>query len=495
MSKRLFEDKFKRETGKRFTKDLEKIKDAVGKDNFFVHFTDTPKIGINPRSTFLPGLYAYPLTREIYEKFVISVDEYARGQGRAGRYVFLLKIKPDAKIIEGKELEGRIVKNFAYCIAPLLDSNLAIAIPKNRYLGHEEVTELIETHYRDDIMLGLERIRSELKRIEFHINKRSAKLAALKTVLRETAPDAGELPEWINEKLWDGSKESKRNMQKLTLDHITNDELASGKLASAIYTYKDHPMIAGIRNSVFISNDIITLQNLANHSYSGAATKRWDVLRDLFVFDKKLNTTSFIRTKSGERKEMKQIVNECLERTLQIMKISKEKLLQILKQDSVGTNILLGLGDASVLIDTGIGARNTAAGWGGILGDLEAVQAYIKPPIGKSIEVIAMVDRFEGDPDSKTPPGTSTPDKDYGKVADDEWRDWAAGRESGARDLSPRALALNKKFLGKGYQQAKYDRDNRLIRPGKESPTERWKDAKLEMIVRDCIREMIFSKN
>ena len=106
-----------------------------------------------------------------------------------------------------------------------------------------------------------------------------------------------------------------------------------------------------------------------------------------------------------------------------------------------------------------------------------------------------MVDRFEGDPDNKTPPGTSTPDKNYGKVDDDEWRDWAAGRESSARDLSPRALALNKKFLGKGYQQAKYDRYNRLIRPGKESPTERWKDAKLEMIVRNCIREMIFSKN
>lgn len=139
MSKRLFEDKFKRETGKRFTDDLQKIKDAVDKEKFFVHFTDTPKIGINPRSTFLPGLYTYPLTREIYEKFVISVDEYARGQGRAGRYVFLLKMKPDAKIIEGKELEGRIVKNFAYCIAPLLDSNLVIAVPKNRYLGHEFV--------------------------------------------------------------------------------------------------------------------------------------------------------------------------------------------------------------------------------------------------------------------------------------------------------------------------------------------------------------------
>jgi hypothetical protein len=495
MRRGLFEDKFKRETGKRFTGDLQKIKDAVGKENFFVHFTDTPKVGVNPKSQFIPGVYAYPLTRDVYEKFVISVDEYARGQARAGRYVFLLKLKSSARVIEGPELEERIVKNFAHCVAPLLNSELIATTPEHRYMRSEDIVKLIEEHYRDDVLRGLERIRSEVKSIGLRINKKAARLAALRAVIKDIVPNVEEFPAWINEKLWDDSKDSKRNMHRLTLDHIRDDESANGNLAGAIYTYKDHPLLSGIWNSINISNKRAKLQSLVSHSYSGAAMARWEMLRDLF--DSPLGTKAGlpIKTKSGEKKEMSQIIDEALKRTLETMKVSKEKLLQVLKQDPIGTNILLGLGDADVIIDRGTAeVKSATAGWGGILGDLETMQAYIRPPIGKAVDIVGMVDRFEGEPDSKVPPG-STPDKDYGKVADDEWRDWAAGRESGARELSPRALALNKKFLGKGFQQAKYDRNDRLVRPGVERPTERWKDAKLEMIIRDCVREMITSED
>ena len=56
----LKEDAYKKMTGKRFTADIEAVRDTVGKQGYFLHFTDTPKIGVNPKSKYVPGVYFYP---------------------------------------------------------------------------------------------------------------------------------------------------------------------------------------------------------------------------------------------------------------------------------------------------------------------------------------------------------------------------------------------------------------------------------------------------
>ena len=53
----LAEDAYKERTGKRFTADIDKIRDNLEKKGYFLHFSDVPKIGVNPKSPYLPGSY------------------------------------------------------------------------------------------------------------------------------------------------------------------------------------------------------------------------------------------------------------------------------------------------------------------------------------------------------------------------------------------------------------------------------------------------------
>lgn len=132
VSEILREDAYKKKTGSRYTGDIDLFKNAVNKDGYYLHFSDVPKVGINPKSNFLPGIYLYPNIKPIYDAFFADPKGYQRGQARAARYVYLVKIKPGLKIVEGKseifESSKAMMKKI---IEPLMSANLSDWIIKN----------------------------------------------------------------------------------------------------------------------------------------------------------------------------------------------------------------------------------------------------------------------------------------------------------------------------------------------------------------------------
>ena len=125
----LSEDKYKEMTGEKYVgKDLEKFldKNIIAKNpqdafekRIFVHFTDTPKIGINPKSIYLHGYYFYPYTQKILDGFVLNIDSRHRGQGRGARYVYLIEVDKTANILESDEIYGSISDKLQNIIRPI----------------------------------------------------------------------------------------------------------------------------------------------------------------------------------------------------------------------------------------------------------------------------------------------------------------------------------------------------------------------------------------
>lgn len=120
----LREDAYKEKTGKRFTADIEAVRDTVDMEGYFLHFTEVPKIGVNPMSKYIAGVYFYPNTREIYDGFFKDVQTIYRGAGRAARYVYLVKLKPGLDIVEGAAINERIREALSVAFKPILDAGL-----------------------------------------------------------------------------------------------------------------------------------------------------------------------------------------------------------------------------------------------------------------------------------------------------------------------------------------------------------------------------------
>lgn len=128
----LREDAYKKKTGSRYTGDIDMFKNSVNKDGYYLHFSDVPKVGINPKSNFLPGIYLYPNIKPIYDAFFADPKGWHRGQARAARYVYLVKINPGLKIVEGKsEIFESSQATMKKIIEPLINANLSDWIVKN----------------------------------------------------------------------------------------------------------------------------------------------------------------------------------------------------------------------------------------------------------------------------------------------------------------------------------------------------------------------------
>lgn len=117
---------YKRVTGKKYTADIEMFRDNVGKPGYYIHLTDQPKVGVNPRSDFLPGTYMYRNTRDNFLSVLGPGESGSDVSGaRYGRYVFLLKLKGDVKMLRGgNELADYIDKKYKAAVMPVLDELL-----------------------------------------------------------------------------------------------------------------------------------------------------------------------------------------------------------------------------------------------------------------------------------------------------------------------------------------------------------------------------------
>jgi len=125
----LNEDAYKRETGKRYTGDIEKFRDTVGKPGYYIHLSDVPKIGINPKSNFLPGLYLYPHSKSNFETLIMG----HRGNfiaGNMARYAFLVKLRDDLKILKPDDLNSYLNKKYFGTVGPIIDEMLDVRILK-----------------------------------------------------------------------------------------------------------------------------------------------------------------------------------------------------------------------------------------------------------------------------------------------------------------------------------------------------------------------------
>lgn len=125
----LKEDAYKRETGKRYTGDIDKFRDTAGKPGYYIHLTDVPKIGVNPKSNFLPGLYLYPHSKSNFQSLIMG----HRGNfiaGNMARYAFLVKLRSDLKILKPDDLNDYLNKKYFGIVGPIIDEMLDVRILK-----------------------------------------------------------------------------------------------------------------------------------------------------------------------------------------------------------------------------------------------------------------------------------------------------------------------------------------------------------------------------
>ena len=125
----LREDAYKRETGKRYTGDIKKFRDTVGKPGYYIHLTDVPKLGLNPKSSYLPGLYLYPHTKYNYETLIMG----HRGNfvaGVASRYAYLVKLRDDLKLLKPDDLNNYLNERYHSIVDPVLEEMLDARILK-----------------------------------------------------------------------------------------------------------------------------------------------------------------------------------------------------------------------------------------------------------------------------------------------------------------------------------------------------------------------------
>ena len=166
---------------------------------------------------------------------------------------------------------------------------------------------------------------------------------------------------------------------------------------------------------------------------------------------KSINNPRMLMLKNGESVQLSDLVAQSIEKIKNIFGKDYEKFKRTINKDSVGTMIMLamrddvdGLNDTGFSFDWAQSDRSVTSGTSGVLGSFESRQLFLKAPVQNKIDVITMIDRFEGTPDTKKIPGSPTPDTAYGEENED-----------------PRYKQLKNRF-------------NRDVKGKKTVPRERW---------------------
>lgn len=460
----LSEDAYKKRTGKRFTDDVEKIRNNLDKEGYFLHFSDVPKIGINPKSRYLPGVYFYPNIKEIYDGFVKNVVGTYRGAGRASRYVFLVRLKDGLNIVEGEQIKERAHETLRSISKPLLDLDIDdssrvgrekdfkqevfhrlegissnMADPQLKSIDQID-SKLLEKVYKNYSDLGeiykdfINRPRMSEKQKEEFIKKLNGRLAEYRKRFGPTAAGVAPTLEGLDPKsvekfniriksAMSPAKISPNGELRLT-DADIDKELKDLSREYPIRYSETGPSIAGI-------NRAAVLQATIALNGSSAMVKSFVEYFAEPVQDIK-NTTKFLRwlldkndlqlqLRSGETASLADLKAQCVKRLEETMGNNYTRLMKAVNgADLVGVNILLVMGSGIVdgINDTGRNKSDIVWGHGGILGKYEGAQLFLSAPVTNKFEIVTMIDRYEGESESWEPPGSATPDREAGSTSE-----------------------------------------------------------------------------
>jgi len=474
----LREDVYKEKTGKRFTADIEKVRDTVDEEGYFLHFSEVPKIGIKPISNYFTGVYFYPNTREIYDGFFRDVQSTYRGAGRAARYVYLVKLKPGLNIIEGAEINERIREVLNIAFKPFLEAGLvdddyrkrpsmymtwhkhrhggfaSVVFPRTERPTVEELEDsgqleeirknVIELYEILQILRNRPRMQTEGQKAEFLMgyNERLRKLMGkFGNFSQDSSGHGARSYDWGVAPLQSlDAKEVTRHRNDLEALFKTSggivtreagDEIPLGlrKLLPTLdrETLKRHlkadtylPKLRGPKTKSGLAIATIERLSVSNGvlSYAEYVTKglssthnTHDVLN--WLYNARTDTTE-LPLKDGGTTTLGELARAGISSFESYLGEGvKAAKVALAKRDEVGINVAVCLaGGTDGLNDTGVGfkASDVLTGYGGRLGRYEGKQLFLKAPVGNKIEIITMIDRFEGKPDSWVAPGSPTPD-------------------------------------------------------------------------------------
>jgi len=504
----LTEDAYKKRTGHRFVDDINLVKNSVNKDGYFLHFSDVPKIGINPKSSYLPGVYFYPNIEPLYKTFFANVGGPWRGQGRAARYVYLVKLKPNVNLIEGKEITEKAKKIISEITEPFLSSNLDVSdylnYPKKLYepsqfyatmrtsftlikakypsideIKNSGLLDVAEKNAKDLFELYKILVKrpkmSEAKKIEFSNNFNQM---LVKYFNRFTEIDFRHLS-YNKDFTLDNALSTKsvkgvldrivRIMSPYEIDSTGNSIVLNESKLKMMHSEESsfgpirEPSIRGaeINFKLNVLSAAIKLRATTSEIYSYIMNMRNNSIPEMisefirWLYSSANKNFDLIQN-NGKTLPLSSITNQCIDNLKNILGENYTKFLKVIQKDEVGTMIMLVMGpDVDGVNDTGsieVGSKNDyqiAFGQGGRLGQYEGRQLFLKAPIENKIEIITMIDRFEGVPDTEKIPGSHTPDTENSYDTNED----------------PRYYAL-KKRLHRNVE------DEKQVK--KEIPRERW---------------------
>lgn len=434
----LLEDKYKEMTGQRYADDIKKFSKFVSntskeafENGYYVHFTDTPKIGINPSSPYLKGYYFYPLTKTILNEFIGNVSVGTRGQARGARYVYLVKITPD-NILESDKIYPSILKRLKILIDPieqkLLDTTAA---------RWNEGTAALESK------LGIS-LNSQIKSLVSDLRQEADDLKRKKSISIEGYENA--IREVLNKH---GAREIENNFFMLGREEKTIVKVRN-KVEKTIKSIEDQ---IAMKKSPVIGNSILS-KVIADKYYStGDLLSTAMSLKGMFSSGREYSL-------DYERAEVKKILH-ALESDLKAYvakdgtpisgrEIGGEAIKEFYDQtgidgkskiDSVGYFIKIAIGNEyEGVFDAGhagglgdAGGENTAMG---LISNQEKTQLYLKPQARNKIQVISIIDRFEGE---KEWSDQKKKEKEFGHHTPDvSTTDPGAGSHQRVKTLRPR---------------------------------------------------------
>ena len=388
----LKEDAYKRHTGQRYKDDIQQFRNAADKPGYYLHFTDTPKIGINPGSAFFPGYYMYPCTQKNLDKWffkaqVLDFDDKSWAittpQGVVARYVYLIKTTSDAKIFDLGNAEDRLMK--------LID-------------------ELEEFYGNLIVQRDSKAVHSKKLKIKLAVlngSKRGLNILQLNDALQI----AGMSP--ISDK-----KQAPQAIQNLDDFH----KAAFGSFAS------DKQSISWIG-----INSLKEFKPLVHNGLRGFAPRLLSVLLKFVGAIGKRNGHYVHDWRDGKFYTLIDIEND-VKNFIESKGVDYELLAKWInvKSDGIGAFLTLLIGwypDYDGFLDHNF-----------TLGKYEKEQLYLKPTARSKFEIAMMVDRFEGQ--KENPPGEPT---SPGANLDRNLHDPEEVE-------APRIAALNKKLSGERWK-------------------------------------------
>jgi hypothetical protein len=458
----LMEDQaYKRVTGKKYTADIEMFRDNVDKPGYYIHLTDVPKLGINPQTSYLPGLYLYKNTRE---NFLSVLGTGGSGSdvsaARYARYVYLVKLKDDVKLLQGgRELEEHIDKKYKSAVVPVLEELLDTRLMKNpvnasQYYGKDggftrweaigsivpvlEVTpemldEIGDNRFIDNVNRAIGLI-SELRSIiplkgkarterATEVNGRIAKFLKDNgnyVTIQDTAPFST------------GRHYSSGDMQygpKVGKTGVVSPQ-GIDKAIKSLNSYIADFVEVGADGVASISREKISVwsKEYMKSKYSRPSAPRVfgsiaDLYRNsaMFYFEivraaaaepraiaiqklgDPLRNNRMLMGKDGNPINGNEVAEKVLTSLCSAMSypgktVTPEYLKKYYGKEEL--NILLALGGSDYDGVEDLGMRREGGSKVGVLG-VEASQTFIKPPIGSKLEgggPVVMVDRLEGEP-------------------------------------------------------------------------------------------------